>query len=82
MQALRIAEVTPKQVADARTGFQQANAQYRSGLSTIVAVAEAQRLLAQAEIDDSLANLAVWRAMLQIAITEGDISKFLAEASR
>jgi outer membrane protein TolC len=81
-QARRIAAETPKEVADARTGFEQANAQYRAGLTTIVAVAEAQRLLAQAEIDDSLAKLAVWRALLQIQIARGDISSFLAQASR
>jgi outer membrane protein TolC len=81
-QAQRIAAVTPQEVQDARTGFNQANAQYRSGLTTIVAVAEAQRLLAQAEIDDSLAKLAVWRAMLQIQTAQGDISGFLAEGSR
>jgi len=81
-QAQRIAAVTPKEVADARTGFNQANAQYRSGLTTIVAVAEAQRLLAQAEIDDSLAKLAVWRAMLQIQTVQGDIGGFLSEASK
>jgi outer membrane protein len=81
-QARRIAAVTPKEVADARAGFEQANAQYRAGLAAIVAVAEGQRLLAQAEIDDSLAKLAVWRAWLQTGIAEGDISSFLAEASR
>lgn len=82
MQAQRIAAVTPKEVTDARTGFDQSNAQYRSGLTTIVAVAETQRLLAQAEIDDSLAKLAVWRAMLQIQTVQGDISGFLSEASK
>jgi outer membrane protein TolC len=81
VEARRIAAETPKEVADARTGFDQANAQYRAGLATIVAVAEAQRLLAQAEIDDSLAKLAVWRALLQIQISQGDISSFLAQAS-
>jgi outer membrane protein TolC len=81
-QAQRIAAVTPKEVADARAGFDQANAQYRSGLTTIVAVAETQRLLAQAEIDDSLAKLAVWRAMLQIQTVQGDISGFLSAASK
>jgi outer membrane protein TolC len=81
-QARRIAAETPKEVGDARTGFAQANAQYRSGLATIVAVAEAQRLLAQAEIDDSLAKLAVWRAVLQVQTTQGDISSFLKEASK
>jgi len=81
-EARRIAAETPKEVADARTGFNQANAQYRAGLASIVAVAEAQRLLAQAEIDDSLAKLAVWRALLQIQMSQGDIASFLAQASR
>lgn len=81
-QARLIAAETPKEVADARTGFAQANAQYRAGLTSMVAVAEAQRLLAQAEIDDSLAKLAVWRALLQRQIAQGDISSFLKEASR
>jgi outer membrane protein len=81
-QARLIAAKTPKEVADARTGFDQVNAQYKAGLTTIVAVAEAQRLLAQAEIDDSLAKLAVWRALLQIQTAQGDISAFLAHASK
>lgn len=81
-QARLIAAETPKEVADARTGFAQANAQYRAGLTSIVAVAEAQRLLAQAEIDDGLAKLAVWRALLQLQIAQGDIGSFLKEASR
>lgn len=81
-QARRIAGVTPKEVQNARTSFAQANAQYKAGLTSIVAVAEAQRLLAQAEIDDSLARLAVWRAWLQAQIVDGDISPFLKEASR
>ncbi len=82
VQAKQIAAETPQEVVDARTGFQQANAQYRAGLTTIVTVAEAQRLLAQAEIDDSLAKLAVWRALLEIQTAEGDISSFLSEASK
>jgi outer membrane protein len=81
-QARLIAAQTPKEVEDARTGFAQANAQYRAGLATIVALAEAQRLLAQAEIDDSLAKLAVWRAWLQLQTAHGDISSFLKEGSR
>lgn len=80
--ARRIAAVTPTEVQDACAGFAQANAQYHSGLAAIVAVAEAQRLLAQAEIDDSLARLAVWRAWLQLQIAHGDIATFLKEAGR
>jgi outer membrane protein len=81
-QARRIAAEVPKEVEDARTGYAQANAQYRAGLTTIVALAEAERLLAQAEIDDSLAKLAVWRAWLQLQSAQGDISSFLKQASR
>ena len=81
-QARRIAAETPKEVADARVGFNQASARYRAGLSTIVEVAEAQRILAQAEIDDSLAKLAIWRALLEIGIAQGDITGLLADASK
>ncbi|NUN94937.1 MAG: TolC family protein, partial [Candidatus Omnitrophica bacterium] len=45
----------------------QATARYKAGLGTIVEVAEAQRLLAQAEADNALANLNVWRALLAVA---------------
>lgn len=82
VQARGIAAETPKEIADARTGFEQANAQYRAGLTGVVAVAEAQRFLAQAEIDNSLAHLSVWRALLEIQIAQGDVSSFLGQASR
>jgi hypothetical protein len=51
-------------------------------LGNIDAVAEAQRLLTQAEIDDALARLNVWRGLLGIAAAAGDIQPFIAEASR
>ena len=73
---------TPIQVAAARAAAQQAEARYRSGLGNIDEVAEAQRLLAQAEIDDALARLGVWRALLSVATAAGDLEPFLAEASQ
>jgi hypothetical protein len=51
-------------------------------LGTIAEVAEAQRLLTQAEIDDALARLAVWRGLLGVAAAAGDIHPFVAEAGR
>ena len=78
----RIAANTPVQVMAARTATEQATARYQSGLGTIDQVAEAQRLLTQAEIDDALARLAVWRALLGIASAAGDIQPFVTEASR
>jgi outer membrane protein TolC len=69
-------------VSSATTASQQANARYQAGLGTIVEVADAQRLLTQAEIDDALARLGVWRAMLAVAAAAGDIQPFLMEATR
>ena len=73
---------TPVQVAAAHAASDQAAARYRSGLGNIDDVAEAQRLLTQAEIDDALARLGVWRALLGVAIAGGDLQPFLTEASQ
>jgi outer membrane protein TolC len=80
--ARRIAANTPVQVSSARRAVQQATARYQSGLANIDEVAEAQRLLTQAEIDDVLARLSVWRGLLAIATAAGDIQPFVAEASQ
>lgn len=78
----RVAANTPVQVSAATAANQQAAARYQAGLGTIVEVADAQRLLTQAEIDDALARLGVWRALLNVAATAGDIQPFLASASQ
>ena len=80
--ARRIAANTPVQVSAARNATQQATARYEAGLGTIAEVADAQRLLTQAEIDDALARLGVWRGLLGVAAAAGDIQPFVAEAGR
>jgi len=80
--ARRVAANTPVQVTSAGTALQQATARYQSGLAPIDDVAQAQRLLVQAQIDDALARLSVWRARLQLATVRGDIQPFLTEAAQ
>jgi outer membrane protein TolC len=80
--ARRVAANTPVEVASARTAIEQASARYQSGLAPIDDVAQARRLLVQAQIDDALARLNVWRARLQVAAARGDIQPFLDEAVR
>ena len=80
--AARIARNTPVQLEAARTVEQQATARYNSGLGNIVEIAEAQRLLTQAEIDDALARLGVWRALLAIAAAQGNLQPFLQSAAK
>jgi len=80
--ARRVASSTAVEVSSGRTALQQATARYQSGLAPIDDVAQAQRLLVQAEIDDRLARLNVWRARLEISTARGDIQPFLSEAVR
>jgi len=80
--AKSVAANTPIQVAAARAATSQATARYQAGLGNIDEVAEAQRLLTQAEIDDVLARLSVWRGLLGVAAAAGDIRPFVAEASQ
>jgi outer membrane protein len=80
--ARRVAANTPVQVSAARAAARQATARYESGLGNIEAVAEAQRLVTQAEIDDALARLGVWRGLLAVAAAAGDIRPFLDEVGR
>ena len=78
----RVAANTPIVLESARTAEQLATARYKAGLGTIVEVAEAQRLLSQAEIDDSLARLGIWRAMLGLAAAQGDLTGYLQTAGK
>jgi outer membrane protein TolC len=73
---------TPIQVTAARDALQQASARYQAGLGAIDPVAEAQHLLTQAETDDALSHLAVWRALLGLAAAAGDLQPFVVEAGK
>ncbi len=80
--ARRIALNTPTQLAAAQTLEKQAQARYQAGLGTVVDVADAQRLLRQAETDDALAKLGIWRALFALETAEGDMAGILSRASR
>jgi len=80
--ARRLAQTTPVQVEAARQAVNQATARYQSGLGVALDVADAQRRLSQAEIDDALARLSVWRARLALAVADGDIAPLVREASQ
>jgi outer membrane protein TolC len=75
--ARRVAANTPIQLAAARDSEQQATARYKAGLGTVIEVAEAQRLRTEAEIDDALARLNIWRALLALSFAHGDLGPFV-----
>ena len=77
--ATDIAQNTPIERKAATDAESRARARYSSGLADITEVADAQRLLAQAEADDALARLGLWRALLATAQADGDLTPFVAQ---
>jgi outer membrane protein TolC len=76
--ARRVAKQTAPTLAAARTAQEQAVARFRTGLAPVVDVADAQRVLAQAELEDVIARLEVRRALLLVGRASGDLGPFLA----
>jgi outer membrane protein TolC len=80
--AFAVARQTPVQLESARAAETQASARYKAGLSPIADLADAQRLVTEAEIEDALARLTSWRALLRVAAAYGDLDVFLKEAAQ
>jgi outer membrane protein TolC len=72
-----VAQETPTELAAARESETQSRARYESGLATLAEAAEAESLLAQAEMDDSIARLNVWHGLFAVASSQGNLQDFL-----
>jgi outer membrane protein len=75
--ARKVAENTPVELAAARASEVQSQARYKAGLATLVDVSQAEGLLVQAEIDDALARLNLWRSFEGVAAAQGNLQPFL-----
>jgi outer membrane protein TolC len=75
--ARKLAANAPLQLKAAQETELRIRARYQAELATVTEVADAQRLLAQAEVEDALAKLSVWRALLAQAKANGDLTPFL-----
>jgi outer membrane protein TolC len=80
--ARQLAANTPIELAAAKASERQQQVRYRSGLATVVDVTAAEGVLVQAEADDAIARLGVWRAELGIAAAQGDLTPFLQLLSK
>lgn len=80
--AREVANDTPIELKSAHMAFDQAKARYQAGLTPVDDLAQAQRLVVQAEVDDSIARLNVWRALLQFDAARGDLQSFLQAVNR
>lgn len=77
--ALSIYNEAPIQVWSASNAFEQKNALYKNGLSTIVDVTQTLYTLNRAETDRDLAYINVWQALLMKAAAIGDLRLFTKE---
>lgn len=74
--AVSIAKITPVALEAARQGEAQQRARFQSGLATVVDVTAAEAALSQAESQDAIARLNVWRALAALAAARGDVTPF------
>lgn len=75
--AKRIANETPILVKAARENQVKTLERYKVGLANMVAVAQAEAILADAEVEDAIAQVQVWRAILAAAYVQGNMAPFL-----
>jgi outer membrane protein len=80
--AQAIAKVTPLALQAAQRAGEQQKVRYRTGLATVVDVTAAESALAQAEGQDAIARLNVWRAWADLAAATGDLSQLRAMLGR
>jgi outer membrane protein TolC len=76
-EALKVADQTPILVEAAKVKEIKTLKRYRVGLANMVVVAEAERALADAEVEDALAQIEVWRSILALAYVQGELKPFL-----
>ena len=80
--ARRLADETPALVTAAKDNELKASERYRVGLANVLEVAEAQRILQNALVQDAVAQVRIWRALLSVAYANGDLRPFLDLATK
>jgi outer membrane protein TolC len=80
--ALQLVENMPIQVQSSLVAVQQAEARYRTGLGSVAQVAQANETLAQSRVQEAIARVGVWRAILSVASVHGDLKPLLSESDR
>lgn len=76
-QAKKVADETPALVEAARVREIKVLKRYSTGLTNMVSLADAEKALASAQVEDAVAQIEVWRAILQLAYVQGDLQPFL-----
>lgn len=75
--ARKVADQTPTLVESARVREIKVLKRYSAGLTNMVSLAEAEKALAEAEVEDAVAQIEVWRSILAVGYAQGDLTPFL-----
>lgn len=75
-QSRKVAEQTPILVDAARVREINVVKRYSVGLSNVVALALAEENLAKAQVENAVAQIEVWRAILALGYVQGDLQNF------
>lgn len=78
--ARTVARESPIGLAAAQAGERQARVRYQTGLASLVDLANAEQLLTQADSDNALGQLQVWRALVETAYAAGDLQPVMTAA--
>ncbi len=73
----RIADETPTLVESAKVREINELKRYSTGLTNMVSLAAAEKALAEAQVEDAIAQVEVWRAILKLSYVQGDLRPFL-----
>jgi outer membrane protein TolC len=76
-QSRQVADETPVLVQAARVREEKVLKRYSAGLTNMVSLAQAEKALADAEVENSLAQIEVWRSILALAYVQGDLKPFI-----
>jgi hypothetical protein len=76
-QSRKVANETPLLVEAARVREIKVQKRYTTGLTNMVELADAEKAIAQAEVEDALAQVDVWRSILSLAYVQGDLRPFM-----
>lgn len=76
-QARKVADETPILVQAARVREEKVLKRYSAGLTNMVSLAQAEKALAEAEVENALAQIDVWRSILALAYVQGDLKPFM-----
>lgn len=77
-QARKVAEHTPILVQTAKVREIKVLKRYSTGLTNVVSLADAERKLAEAKVEDAIAQVNVWQSILQLAYAQGNLRPFLS----